>query len=366
MGKTAGGLSTRGRAASTNDALLAKAVPLDQYKATLRAQGLYLWGEENEDEDITRRLDEQAKYYYYQYNDDGKEDVGGQEAEDEQNDDDYYVSNSDYLSFNGFAIKYAKCQPVQRFSPNAVSSGEYSPMVLDDIVMLRLCPSFYCSDSREYGCSYDYADYAVNLRDYIRIMVRHKMDQEEQLCEYCQACGADVAGRQRRTEQQQYQKYYGDDSYGGGYGSACNGFNTYCFDSDGNAVCSNNNNRKLEDQDVNGNTLDAQGYLDIIDCVQVEGGYFIRPRCDGYTQKLSMGIFHDKFCSQYAGDSIDISSFNLGVDKYYFDEFAGQAGCMDCSETVRTIILEKRARKSPRVSITHDIWIRVRRCLICY
>ena len=378
--------STRGYSSTTakmNDELLAKAVPLEVYKANLRSQGLHLPNDNDNQEEKTitaegdsrRRLDQQAKYYYYQYNDDGQGDDaanqqqqqdGGYDEADYQNEDDYYVASGNYISFNGFSLKYAKCQPVQHFSPNAVNSGEYSPMVLDDIVILRLCPSLYCSDSRDYGCFYDYAEYAINVRDYIRIMLRWKMDREEQLCDYCQTCAA-YMGR-RRTEQS---------SYGGSYGSACNGFEAYCFDSDGNAVCNNNNNnarnRNLEDAaqgddaaaadddaaaaqgDDNNQeeeaaeeeeeagddgyyTLDAEGYLDLIDCVQVEGGYFIRPRCDGYTEKLSMGVFHDKFCSQYAGDSMDISKFNLGVNKYYFEEFAGQSGCMDCSEMVRSAL----------------------------
>mmetsp|Transcript_17670 Transcript_17670/g.43056 ORF Transcript_17670/g.43056 Transcript_17670/m.43056 type:complete len:610 (-) Transcript_17670:218-2047(-) len=362
--------STRGygaNAARMNDELLAKAVPLEIYKANLRSQGLHLPNDNDKEEETTtaagdsrRRLDEQAKYYYYQYNDDGQGDDANQQQDDGydeadyQNEDDYYVASGNYIGFNGFSLKYARCQPVQHFSPNAVNSGEYSPMVLDDIVILRLCPSLYCSNSRDYGCFYDYAEYAINVRDYIRIMLRWKMDRENQLCDYCQTCAA-YMGR-RRTEQS---------AYGGSYGSACNGFETYCFDSDGDAVCNNNErNRNLEDaaqgddaaaanddaavqgddnnqeeeaaeEDAGDDgyyTLDAEGYLDIIDCVQVEGGYFIRPRCDGYTEQLSMGVFHDKFCSQYAGDSMDISKFNLGVNKSYFEEFAGESGCMDCSE----------------------------------
>jgi hypothetical protein len=364
--------TTRG-GASLNDALLAKAVPLDQYKAKLRSQGLRLQEDVSPTADgntvvemdvqSSRKLD-QAKYYYYNYNDDGagnaaaNDDQQQEENEVQQNEDDYYVADGNYISFSGFALKYAKCQPVQHFSENAVNSGEYSPMVLDDIVILRLCPSLYCSTSRAYGCFYDYADYAIHATDYIRIMLRYKMDREEQLCDFCQAC---ASGNGRRRAEQ-YNNYYNVDDYntgddaaaanddGYGYGSACNGFGQYCLDEDGYPVCDyDNGGENANNGDDGSYKLDAEGYLQLIDCVQVEGGYFIRPRCDGYTEKLSMGIFHDKFCSQYAGDSIDIGSFNLGIDKSYFKEFSTEAGCMDCSKSVRTVTMLEDRRLSSLV-----------------
>lgn len=349
--------------AALNDALLAKAVPLDEYRARLKAQGLRLQDDaaaildqRNVGDTSSRRLDQSAYYYYYNGGDDAvandDQDEGEQQQEEgdgaAQNEDDYYVAEENYASFKGFALKYAKCQPVQRFSENAVNSGEYSPMVVDDIVILRLCPSFYCSSTRNFGCFYDFADYAIHLTDYIRIMLRYKMDREGQLCEYCQSCRR----RQRRAEDNynyynvdDYNNNNGDDNAGDyGYSSSCNGYGTYCVDEDGNSVCDGyNNGDAAAGDDANAGdddsyTLDAEGYLQIIDCVQVEGGYFVRPRCDGYLETLSMGIFHDKFCSQYAGDTVNITAFNLGIDQSYFEEFAGDAGCMDCSEMVRLLV----------------------------
>ena len=347
-----------------NDALLAKAVPLDEYRATLREQGLYL-----PMDDEARRLEQynqgNVKYYYYSSNG-GDAQVqyynkyqNGNDEQDQGNEDDYYVSDYNYIDFDGYSLKYAKCQPVQRFSQDAVEAGEYSPMVVNDIVILRLCPSYYCSSSRDYGCLYDYAEYAMGLTDYVRIMLRYRMDREDQLCDWCENC---VAGRRRRrAEDYYYNNAYddaaqvddynynyagddanaaaGDDAYAGGddayaaaqYPEGCEDYETYCLNDYGYSVCDEENNA-----DAGGDgqaSMTAEEYLDIIGCTEVEGGYFVRPRCDGYTDTISMGIYNDQFCTWYAGDQVDIDDFGLGIDQSMFEEFSG-TGCLDCSQTV--------------------------------
>ena len=149
-----------------NDILLEKAIPLSIYEKSLNSKGFYL-----------------RSGGYRQLED------GGDDAVVYENEDDYYVHENNYVNYTGYSFKYAKCQPVQRFSQKAVEAGEYSPMVVNDIVILRLCPSVYCSDSRAYGCNTDYVEYAIELTDYIRVMLRYEMDRKEQLCDWCDACG---------------------------------------------------------------------------------------------------------------------------------------------------------------------------------
>ena len=151
------------REGGLEDALLAKAVPIEEFKANLRAKGISVPANLDLPSEL-RRLDEE--------------------------DDDYYV-NSDYMvSFSGYSLKYARCQPVQRFSEDAITAGEYSPMITDDIVILRLCPYRFCSNSRTYGCSYNFAEYAIDVKDYTRVMIRYAEDKKEQLCDWCDSCYA--------------------------------------------------------------------------------------------------------------------------------------------------------------------------------
>ena len=119
------------------DALLSKAISLEEYNQKLQAKGLQVIATDS------RRLDED-----------------GADGQDEAANDDYYLDANYMYSFSGYSLKYAKCQPVQRFSEYAIKAGEYTPMVTDDIVILRLCPYRFCTASRTFGCHYNFAEYA--------------------------------------------------------------------------------------------------------------------------------------------------------------------------------------------------------------
>ena len=345
-------VSPRREKSPIDEALLAKAIPLDQYRANLRANGYDLSQE-------TRRLEDNY-------------------------DDDYYMSPSDMNSFSGYSLKYAACQPVQKFSEDAIYAGEYNPMILDDIVVLRLCPSSNCLASREFGCTSNYADYAIGISDYVRIMLRHQIDKKQQLCSWCNACsgqrilqdeGDDEGGNENQDENDQNEDENdqeedddenqaneqaaddgedgdmaagddaldgengnmgaaGDDAFGS-YGAeyddnyansdGCNDYETYCYD-DGVSVCA-------AAGDDDGKYLDTEGYLDYLGCTNVNT-YYLRPRCNGYDQTIKMGIYYDPFCSQYAGDQVSINSLGLGISRDAFEEFYSNAACIDCSESV--------------------------------
>jgi hypothetical protein len=346
-----------------NTELLAKAIPLDEYRANLRNQGLHL------PMDIPRRLEDynnnNNKYYYYSYNRYQNQNQYQYQNDDQQdqsgNDDDYYVKSGYYVDFDGYALKYAKCQPVQRFSAYAMEAGEYSPMVINDIVILRLCPTYYCSSSRQYGCLYDYAEYAIELTDYVRVVLRYKMDQQYQLCNWCQNCVA--SRRQRRAANNDDAAAAGDDGYNNNqaagddaaqqaddayannnnddaaagddaytatqYPDGCEEYESYCLDNNGYSICDGDNAA-----DDGSQYMTTEDYLDIIGCTQVNGGYFVRPRCDGYTNTISMGVYHDRFCTWYAGEEVDIESYGLGINQSMFEDFS-QMDCLDCSQTVR-------------------------------
>lgn len=350
--------------------LLQKAVPLEEYRANLRARGY----------DIslaTRNLEENAYGNY---------------ANQYEAADDYYMDESYMYSFSGYSLKYAACQPVQKFSEDAVYAGEYTPMITDDIIILRLCPSNSCSSSRAFGCLYNYAEYAVAISDYVRIMLRHEMDKKQQLCNWCTSCAGrrdlnegegaegqegadqDVNNQDADNQEQDINNEEGemdqvegadagddgmadnadadadaaidaDDGYGnqaagddganvvydddnGSYSEndACYGYKSYCFDS-GVSVCAENN-------DDGSSYLTAEDYLNYMGCNNVNG-YYLRPRCNGYDQTISMGIYYDKFCSQYAGDKVNMNSLGLGISPNAFQDFYSKGTCVDCSESVR-------------------------------
>ncbi|KAL3909068.1 MAG: hypothetical protein SGARI_002779 [Bacillariaceae sp.] len=195
-------------------------------------------------------------------------------------------------------------------------------------------------------------------------MLRYQMDKEDQLCDWCQNCVAER--RRRRAANYYYDDAYnynagddayaayagddanaaagddaaaaqvddynyagddanaaagddaaaaGDDAYAEAqYPEGCEDYETYCLDDNGYSVCDEEDNADAGD-DGQAAALTAEEYLDIIGCTQVDGGYFVRPRCDGYSDTISLGIYNDQFCTWYAGDQVDIEDFGLGIDQ---------------------------------------------------
>jgi hypothetical protein len=281
--------------------------------------------------------------------------------------EDYEMDYNDMYSFSGYSLTYAKCQPVQYFSSDAVEMGSYSPMITEDIVVMRLCPTNSCSDSKEYGCYYNYAEFAIELQDYMGIMLRYASQTTEYMCEYCEQClnggdnrnleegedeeqdaeqedsaqdedGAqdeegDDADQQDEKDADGEQGDNGEEDYDGDvdqgddyYQYACSGWDTYC--SDYSSLC-------VDDENEDG-YLDFDGYLDYIECTQVnynDNNYFIMPRCDGYNNKIKMVAHYDAYCTQASGNDVNIKNFGLGMRDGAFQEFySGE--CIDCSESV--------------------------------
>ena len=345
-------------------ALLSKAVPLAEYESKLKERGLTTVGGDRQDfssssSSITsttaadfRALANAA--------------------------DDFSVNDDAMFSFTGYAIKYAKCQPVQYFSENAILAGEHSPMVTEDIVILRLCPYKTCSATATYGCYYNYAEYAIALSDYLGIMLRWANKKKEDTCAWCALCLDNSNNRQRRKQRQQRRKLEdangddaaamdqaagddaaaaaaaagddaphddaanaqdddasGDDAASSSattddYGAtACSEWSSYC--SGYKSMC-------LTTDDT---YLDYAGYEKYLDCAQVkynDHAYFIRARCDGSTGAIKMAVYYDNYCIQYAGNDVSIKDLGLGFRDGFFKDFYSST-CIDCSESVSCCLL---------------------------
>jgi hypothetical protein len=292
------------------------------------------------------------------------------------------------LSFSGFSLKYAKCQTIQRFSEDAIKNGEYSAMVKDDIVLLRLCPTNLCSSSKQFGCNYNYAEYAIGISEYVKIMLKYTIDKRNKMCSFCEECSAnnrrrldEEGGQQDREgednqqdreqdggqegqddregenqndqqkqdeneEKQQNNQAFDDDDYYKADDDAVKSDNNYAK----SAVdyCSNYEDDCQEianwcdgavDDDVG--YLDYADYLDYLDCVKVEGNdnygdaaYWIRPRCDSSKETIHMDIYYDPYCSQYAGNDVNLRQFSgIYFRTSLFESFANGT-CIDCSQRV--------------------------------
>ena len=236
--------------------------------------------------------------------DDAAVDDGEEEYYSDAFEDDYFDRSNSY-SFNSYSLKFATCQKVQRFSIDAVQRGEYSSMVTDDIVVLRLCPSRSCSTKAQYGCSSGYGEYALTASQYMTIIMKYEFAKKERFCSFCSDCGSS------------YNKYNSNTCYT--YSNQCQN------------TCTNNNYYNNNDDDGS-----IDNYLKYTSCekMQYNGNYYwVKPNCDT-DGKVGMGIYYDNYCEQYAGDEIDVSNY-LSSD-FNSDLFsAAQAiDCIECSESV--------------------------------
>lgn len=327
------------------DELLSKAIPLSEYHNQLRALGVDVPFAALESANGERRLEEDG--------------------------DDYFMADEDMYSFSGYSMKYAKCQPIQQFSEDALLAGEYSPMVTQDVIILRLCPYKSCSSSRQYGCHYNYAEYAIGLNDYMKVMLRYRADKKERLCEWCQACNnaerkleededqdEDEEEQEDNGEDEEEQaddeaegddnaeaangddnaNYYDEDDECYVYSSYCENYSYDCAADDDDAE-GDDANQNQDDYYYNQNGvayIDEDEYYNFLGCTELADQYgamyFVRPACDTSDSTIKMEVFYDEYCSQSASKVASIDSFQVGFNDEVFESMY-DGSCMDCSES---------------------------------
>jgi len=322
---------------SLNDLLLQKAMRLEDYEAELIVSGgepirdkLGLdgsYGEEEEELSMPAFMRENTGFAhrraanYYDDGDDGNDDYQAADDDDKANEQgDDYLNHQKY-TFAGYSLKYASCQKVQRFSPEAVQRGEYSSMVTDDIVVLRLCPNNKCNPNYQYGCGSGFGEYVIDVAEYMVIIMKYRSQRQQNLCKFCSFC--ESIGYYSDGDDGDDGGYYGDDGR-----LLANSANCYQY-SDECSYCSQNDDGLYGYGDIA--YLD---YLDYIGCNQVKNngnGFYFNPYCDPNSNNIAMGAYYDNYCTQFAGDAIDPSDFT-GVD-FESDAFlnAPIIKCVECA-----------------------------------
>ncbi len=267
--------------------------------------------EGNVDDDANGAKDDDSnKAAYYNYEQEEEEE---EEEEGIYYDDDFFqVKNM--KSFQGYSLKYATCQKVQRFSVDAVTRGEYSSMVSDDIVVLRLCPSKSCSTYSQYGCSAGYGEYALTATEYMTIVMKYQHQKNEKFCSFCSMCAG----------------YYKTDDSSSYNSNTCYAYSNACK----NTSCDGDDDDGDDGEDEESSVY--LNYLNYFGCQKVSnnnGNYlWVTPYCDT-SSKISMGIYYDRYCTQFAGNDVNINYYVDDFDSDLFSE-AQEIECLDCGESV--------------------------------
>ena len=207
-----------------------------------------------------------------------------------------------------------KCQKIKRFSDNVVANGAYSAVVTDDIVMFRFCPERRCSSSAEFGCTAGYGEHAMDLKDYLRIMMYYQAEKAENICMFCAVCQYGYGNRRyRNLDNLTYTSGYDDDYYG-----ADDDFyddqegSSYQYSSGECEAYSSlfkSNLSYCDGYNDYGSSYNHLDYFNYFDCVDVEYEnvlYYLKPTCDN-NNNIVKGVFYDKFCSQYTGKDVSLA-----------------------------------------------------------
>ena len=322
--------------------LLEKAVPLQEYQRQHP-------NDESLQRQLANNLEKAVPLQEYQSQHPNDESLQRQLANNDNNGDNYYVTSNSY-DFASYSLKYTTCQRVQHFSSEAIGNGESSPLVTTDIVLLRLCPERRCGDNSEMGCSVGWGDYVLSLDDYVRIMTNYKLDKQRNLCGLCEACQKGYGdfyysgyrynngGRQRSRQLEDVADAGDDDAatddavaaYDDDYteGGTCYTNSALCHINE--ESCAN-----LDaggDENENG-YASYSDFLNYLGCVEVKDGMYINARCDSDSNKIGWGVFYDPYCTQYAGNTININAVvdeDIIFEADAFESFYnGQ--CIPCS-----------------------------------
>lgn len=308
-----------------------------------------------------------------------------EEEEEEKTFEDYFANNK--YGFNDYSLRYATCQKVQRFNSAAIQNGANSAMTFNDIVLLRMCPKRRCSSGSgqtgTYGCSTGYGEYVIELEEYVDVYLRYQYDKMRNLCSFCTDCGY-YNGRKRRRRHRtrrmdenvddggdDFYAYVDDDNADDGNADDGNADDGNTDDGNANAYyqpedddyyisaeCINYNDEcsNAADQcgtgyyqdDDDRDDEEKNQYLNLLNyvgCKQIEqdedgdddgdgDGMYLNPYCDPESGTIIMGIFYDSYCSEYAGDSIDVSNYvGVNFDNDLFSNAYSQE-CLECTQSV--------------------------------
>ena len=296
-----------------------------------------------------RLLEKAVPLQEYQRQHPNDESLQRQLANNDNNDDNYYVTSNSY-DFASYSLKYTTCQRVQHFSSEAIGNGESSPLVTTDVVLLRLCPQRRCGDNSEMGCSVGWGDYVLSLDEYVRIMTNYELDKQRNLCGLCEACQKGYGdfyysgyrynnGGRHRSRQLEDGADAGDDAaatddavvaYDDDYteGGTCYTNSALCHINE--ETCAN---LDAEGEENENGYASYNDYLNYLGCVEVKDGMYVNARCDSDSNKIGWGVFYDPYCTQYAGNNINI---NAVVDEdiiFEADSFQNfyNGQCIPCS-----------------------------------
>eukprot|EP00587_Corethron_hystrix_P004337 CAMPEP_0113310272 /NCGR_PEP_ID=MMETSP0010_2-20120614/7982_1 /TAXON_ID=216773 ORGANISM="Corethron hystrix, Strain 308" /NCGR_SAMPLE_ID=MMETSP0010_2 /ASSEMBLY_ACC=CAM_ASM_000155 /LENGTH=400 /DNA_ID=CAMNT_0000165691 /DNA_START=99 /DNA_END=1301 /DNA_ORIENTATION=+ /assembly_acc=CAM_ASM_000155 len=205
------------------------------------------------------------------------------------------------IDLTGYSIVFDKCQYVKFYNVDGEGdeNDEEGVLATNKFVIFKLCNSNQCSN----GCSYDYAEYVVDMDTYVAAMIQMKQESVENTCNTC-------------NENCQV-----DDQYAGDLSDDCQSCLNECD--------------SYENMEDNGYG-DASQYTE---CAQFGGDddaeYSIGPYCSDDGSKISIGVFSDEYCSgePTGKDAGSMLGYANGLSDYLLSA-TYSTDCVSCLQEV--------------------------------
>lgn len=344
-------------------------------------------GEKRRLQDLRKQLLAKARPVPRALEEEANEDVE-EEANDEANDDAVYV-NADGLDLSSYSLKYVGCQAVNTWSDNmAKDEDSNTAFALEQFVILRMCPSTWCSRYRKFGCGSNYGQYMILMEDYLAIMKEYHYARFATYCGTCSQCmgsyvsyqATEDGNRRRRLADDDAagddavndDEAAGDDAYNDDAGDdAMNNDDAAGDDAYNDDEVNNNDDAAAGDEVYNNNDDDAMSnqwaqsncdleeqcanyeevceyhqyhgadYENFMECTAIEMDdgqvLYLGPHCGSDKHTITIGVFEDQYCSSYLGD---VGSYEE-IQGYNIDEnslaFFYPSTCISCSDEVRNL-----------------------------
>jgi len=185
------------------------------------------------------------------------------------------------IDLSGYSIKFVQCQFIKSYDDELAEQEDAATVMRTDrFVIFRLCPTS--------SCSYNYGEYLIDMESYLQAAVEYNMEQQENMCQYCEeVCAADDDANNRKLRR---------------------------LDDELKVDCDT-----CVDQCAAYEEMEENGYVDatnFIECQQIgeddddasEQQYFVGPVCASSGSAIKLGVFLDEECSEY-DSSLSVETF---------------------------------------------------------
>lgn len=243
--------------------------------------------------------------------------------------DNAYADDDYSLDLSQYAMKYVGCQNIKLFSDDLAQDEDSETVLgLNRFVVFRMCLADKCSTYNKYGCQDSFGEYVIEMEMYLEIMSEY---HHQKYLEYCATCIECMNPPDDLDDDYVYQVYNNTDD---AYIDESNETVSWSAENDCEyySACLNYK-QACKTYNTNG---DDSVYNNLLGCTQFVVGNdvgYLGPHCGEDGMSITMGIYKDDECTEYAGNQVDLGySSGAAMDDSWLSFFYNPT-CISCTNT---------------------------------